>query len=135
MTTNSSRPDAFSALLDALGATYEAEIARITDVNRTRILGGEFSGDERDETPRYLRLEKELEKHPWLKTKSGRLAVESVSEWSRSGHVSAEDGAVEHRMGDCAAECMAHDVLALAVARGWVKGYRPMGPSYVLKVA
>jgi hypothetical protein len=76
--------------------------------------------------------------HPWLQTKTqrGRLAVEAASRWIASGYVSGETGAAEDSLGDCAAECMAHDILALTAARKWIKPYSGQSSDrYALRVA
>jgi hypothetical protein len=49
---------AFVAMVEALRALYDAEIERLTDKYRPRILAGEFSGWEPD--VQYLRLADEL---------------------------------------------------------------------------
>jgi hypothetical protein len=123
VTARAKKPDAFGSMLDALRALYEQELARLADLYRPRILAGEFSGNGPD-GPRYLALERELGKtHPWLATQRGRLAVEAASRWITSEHISVGDGATEYELGDCASECMANDVMAVAAERGWVRHY------------
>jgi hypothetical protein len=144
MKTTTKTPDLFGSLLAALCAAYETELARLADIYRPRILAGEFSGntgvdgDRRGPEqgdPCHLRLERELGgSHPWLATQRGRLAVEAASKWITSNFVSGETGAPENELGDCAAECMAHDVLSVAAERGWVKRYKDAQP-YTLRVA
>jgi hypothetical protein len=140
VTATKKKPDAFASMLAALQAVYEEEAHRLADVYRSRILAGEFSGDEPNDGPNYLRLERELaETHPWLATPRGRLAAEAASRWlvvretAMSGHLSE----LEYQPGDIAAECMAHDILSLAAARGWVKRMRSIDDddTYALRVA
>lgn len=149
--------DAFGSILIALRAAYEAEIARLADVYRPRILAGEFSGDEQRDgpvissgDPRYLRLEREIEKtHPWISgggRERERLAVVTCSRWLITIDKAATDPKTGARLGTgwdgdfadrFAAECMAHDILAVAAERGWVKRMRYLGDEglYALKVA
>ncbi len=121
------KPDAFGSLLAALQALYEDEIHRLVEVYRPRILAGEFSGHERDESEKYLRLERELrETHPWLATERGQHAAVAASRCLartlEGGYrVDSLDGA----------ECMGHDIMDLAAARRWVKRDEP----YALRVA
>jgi hypothetical protein len=134
---------AFTGILGALKAVYEAEIERLADAYRTRILAGEFSGDV---TPggdsKHRELEDEIEAvHPWPRDVALGRAVLAVSPWAFGTESTVTPGSgLEVSLFGAAlagevAECMAHDVLALAVARGWVKSYRRLGPSYVLRVA
>lgn len=142
--------EAFTGIFGALKAVYEAEIERLTEFHRPRILAGEFSGSTppirisgipQDE-PRHIALEREIEKtHPWARDAEMGRAVLAVSGWAYNDHSSLLDGAMEIGMdlhgglGREVGECLAHDILTLAASRGWVKGYKPLGPSYVLKVA
>ncbi len=139
MTATKKKPDAFGSLLAAFQALYEEEINRLVEVYRPRILAGEFSGNEDvnggtgNGGPKHLRLADELQKtHPWLKTQPGRFAVASASRWSAEADFDGyEDASV------VAAECMSHDILDTAAARGWVKRWRDgMAPDpYALRVA
>lgn len=140
------RPDAFPAALDALRAIYAAELDRLADVYRARILAGEFSDDGDGNRVPYQDLERALgASHPWLATQSGRLAVEACSPYlarrvevlthPRTGAVLL-DG-IEHEQGDMGAECMTHDLLAVAAKRGWVTPLRYLNAArlYALRVA
>lgn len=140
MTATKRKPDAFALMLAAIQAIYEEEIHRLMDVYRSRILAGEFSGDTPNDGPSFLRLERELAKtHPWLATPRGRLVVEAASRWivvrekAMAGHLHE----LEYQPGDIAAEAMAHDILSLAAARGWVKRMRSIDDedTYALRVA
>jgi hypothetical protein len=147
VTATKKKPDAFGSMLCAMQAAYEDEIHRLADALRARILAGEFSGstppgpvrgDPRDE-PRYLVLERELEKtHPWLATLRGRLAVEAASRWIVAREKAMGDctDGIVYGPGDHAAECMTHDILAVAAARGWVRRMRHINDeTYELRVA
>jgi hypothetical protein len=109
---------------------YQGEVERLATVYRDRILKGEFSGHEADgRGPKYQRLQNELaETHPWLAgevdwdgatSPVGRL-VSAVSPWVVGGR---QEKALRRLSGwnDCPGEAMAHDVLAVAAQRGWVK--------------
>lgn len=143
MTTATHHHEAFTGIFGALRAVYEAEIGRLTEAYRARILAGEFSGtaDAGRGDPAYIRLENELEKaHPWAQSAELGRAVLAVSGWAHSDHATFENGLeaglnLDDGLGAEVAECLAHDVLALAVRRGWVKGYKPNAPAYLLKVA
>jgi hypothetical protein len=150
------KPDTFGSLLAAMQATYEDEIHRLADLYRPRILAGEFSGstppgpirgDPRDE-PRYLALERDLEKtHPWITGgERSRLAVVACSRWLVASTKACTDPKTGDRVslgwdGDfadkLAAECMTHDVLAVAAARGWIRPMRYISAPepYALRVA
>lgn len=138
--------DAFSNALSLLRCLYEAEIERLSGEYRARILAGEFSTTNDDEGPNFLRLERELAaSHPWLADQRGRLVAEACSRWladkekalthPRTGERLGEG--VEYDPGDMAAECMAHDVLAVAASRGWVRRMRYLNDRdlYALRVA
>lgn len=138
----------FDHLLATMAALYETEVARLVDVYRTRILEGEFSGHTSppNDHPRYMHLEEEFQKsHPWLASRSGRLVVEAASRWMVARELAMTNPKTEETLsegleywpGDMAAECLAHDVLAVAAARGWVKRMRFLGDDeiYVLRVA
>ena len=130
---------AFNSVLGALRAVYEAEIERLADVYRPRILAGEFS--ERASNTgdvAFLGLERDLEKtHPWITGgERERLAVVACSRWLQAAGKACTnpktgktlslgwDGDFADRL---AAECMSHDVLAVAAKRGWVKPMRFIG--------
>lgn len=153
--TETKNHEAFSGILGALRAVYEAEIARLADAYRPRILAGEFSGETppgpirgvpQDE-PRYLALERELEKtHPWVTGgERERLAVVACSRWLKDVEEAriARDGTVLDVGWDAefadrlAAECMSHDILGVAASRGWVRRLRTLQDPrpYALKVA
>jgi hypothetical protein len=122
---------AFDSAARLLRAAYQAEIDRLADFLSSRIRAGEFSGHS-DEGPRYLRLVDELRAtHPWLQgvdlprsscdeTRTGRL-VFACSRWFDN-----QEKALRGLGGwdDDPAEAMAHDTLAVAAARGWVKPMR-----------
>jgi hypothetical protein len=121
------KPDPFSSLLAALRAVYEAEIERLADVYRTRILAGDFSGtDESKDEARFFRLQEEITKrHPWAKCGSLARAVLAVSPWavdrrSTLGH-GLEITFEGPELAEEAGECMARDVLGLAIERGWLR--------------
>lgn len=137
--------EAFTGIIGALTAVYEAEILRLAaETYRERILMGEFSGDaSRDGGPAHKRLEDELEgTHPWTKDVALARAVLAVSGWGRNENSTIAPGSglevgltFDAGLAGEVAECMAHDILAVAVSRGWVRGYKRLGPSYLLKVA
>jgi len=127
--------DAFDAMLTAFRAIYDAEIGRLADRYRARILDGEFSGDTPppNDGPRFLALAEELEKtHPWLSTQRKRIMVVAASHWLEAEDAAMTDPrtgdrlgeAVQHEQGDTAAECMMRDILAVAADLGWVKPMR-----------
>jgi hypothetical protein len=150
------KPDTFGALLCAMQAAYEDEIHRLADLYRPRILAGEFSGstppgpvrgDPRDE-PRYLALERDLEKtHPWITGgERTRLVVVACSRWLTAADKACMDPKSGEKVSLCwdgdfadafAPECMAHDILAVAASRGWVKPMRFISAPelYALRVA
>jgi hypothetical protein len=141
MKTTTKKPDAFGSILAALAAVYEAEIARLADLYRPRILAGEFSGRHSADALAFLRLEEEIAAtHPWARDlRAGRsvLAVSpwAYSDWTSFGH-GCETELAGPALGEEVAECMSHDVLALAAARGWVKRYREHDEApYALRVA
>lgn len=136
--------EAFTGIIGALKAVYEAEILRLAETRRERILAGEFSGDtSRDGGPAHKRLEDELEAtHPWARDVALARAVLAVSGWARNENSTIAPGSgldvgltFDDGLAGEVAECMAHDILAVAVSRGWVRGYKRLGPSYLLKVA
>ena len=142
-----SKLDAFDAMLTAFRAIYDAEIGRLADRYRARILDGEFSGDTPppNDGPRFLALAEELEKtHPWLATQRKRVMVVGAAHWwlekeeaamtdPKTGVTLAEG--VELEQGEVAAECMAHDILAVAAGLGWVKPMRFLNDdAYALRV-
>jgi hypothetical protein len=155
MTTKTKTPDTFAVLLSALQAVYQDEINRLADVYRPRILAGEFSGttppgpvrgDPRDE-PRHLALERDIEKtHPWITGgERTRLAVVACSRWLEAFEKACTNPRTGEKVcngwdGDFAdqfaAECMSHDILAVAASRGWVRPMRFInaGESYALRV-
>lgn len=122
MTATTKRPDAFGSMLTAFATLYKGEIERLADENRGRILAGELSGyDDRMSEPRYFRFERELEeRHPWLRTIRGSMAVIGISSWTRDPRNNVELSE-DRIIRNSAAECMVNDVMLLAVARGWVK--------------
>jgi hypothetical protein len=145
VTAKTKTPDAFGSILAALRAMYEAEIARLADVLRPRIMSGEFSGntgiDQRTKVrgpdqgdPCHMQLEDELRKtHPWVATPSGARAVLACSTWPDRGSCTRDEtGGWTDR--EIAAECMSHDILAAAASRGWVKPYCDAQP-YTLRAA
>ncbi len=133
--------EAFTGIFGALRAVYQAEVERLADVLRLRILAGEFSGTENDGRgdPAHNRLQEELEKtHPWAQGEELGRAVLAVSPWAYSDKCTMVGLGVEFDdvgLRSEVSECLAHDVLELAVSRGWVRGYKRLGPSYMLKVA
>jgi hypothetical protein len=127
-------PDAFTALLTAQRAVYEAEIRRLADHYRLRILSGEFCGGD-GTGPRYMALETELQGHPWLATKQGRITVVACSHRVTSGDFSAESGATENEYGDGASECLTFDVMREAAARKWIKPETNGDDEFELRVA
>lgn len=147
--------EAFAGILGALKAVYEAEIERLTELYRPRILAGEFSGCTPPgprpwlgDDPRYLALERELEKtHPWVTaSEQSRLAVVACSRWVTMAHKAATNPKTgeELDMGwgadfadTLAAECMMQDILNAAAERGWVKRLRFLNEHnlFALKVA
>jgi hypothetical protein len=140
MTARAKVPGAFGAALEALRAIYDAEIARLADLYRPRILAGEFSGRGPDDLP-FIGLEEELERtHPWARdTRAGR-AVLAVSAWAYDDRNSLGGGPSVELEGEGLAsevgECMGRDVLAVAANRGWVKRYRENDARpYALRVA
>ncbi len=130
------RPDVFASFVGAFRAMYQDEIERLADVYAERIIVGEFSGAPPQGDPRYMILEDDLAKtHPWVATQPGRLMVVACSRWLTKGYISGENGAVENLLGDCGAECMAADVLAVAAERGWVESYNDGENPYALRFA
>jgi hypothetical protein len=146
VTAPARKPDLFSGVLAALQTAYAEEVRRLADEYRPRILAGEFSGFEGIDriggvdrigpdqgAPRHIRLENDLEKrHPWIRTTHGARAVLACSSWPDRPGCSRDDAPGTDRQ--IAAESMAHDVLAVAVERGWVKPYRMYGGAYALRV-
>ncbi len=149
----------FGRLIETMRALYEEEVDRLSDVYAPRILAGEFSGEEDTDgigpagwqisrgDPRYLRLERELkdgQPHPFLATERSRLVVVACSGWFEAERNSVTNPKTGEQLVDafdtseeCAAECLAHDVLAVAAARRWVKPMRYLGDRacYALRVA
>lgn len=124
----------FEKALDGLRAAYRGEIERLLEKYRPRILAGEFSGydvklDHMDGPGglRWLRLREELEHHPWGGGDVTGRAVLTVSPWMQKKDCHIERSGVEVALyvkSGLAWEvslCMAHDVLNLAIERGWLK--------------
>lgn len=132
--TTKTKSDAFSALLTAQRAVYEAEIKRLADLYRLRILAGEFCGSDHG-GPSYMHLESEMAAHPWLATKQGRITVVACSHRVTTGNISAESGVSENEYGDCAAECMTFDTLREAAARKWLRPETNENDEFELRVA
>lgn len=143
MKTTTKKPDLFTSMLPALRAAYDAEIARLADVYRTRILSGEFSGRDNAGDLAHTHLERELEStHPWATDTHAGRAVLAVSPWAHSEYSSVSVGSGLEvdlsgpNLASEVGECMAHDILAVASALGWVKRYRERDPApYLLRVA
>jgi hypothetical protein len=146
VTASSRKPDLFSGVLAALQAAYAQEVRRLADEYRLRILAGEFSGLEGVDRicgverigpdqggPRHIRLEQELKRHPWIRSTYGARAVLACSSWPDRAGCTRDDAPGTDR--EIAAESMSHDILAVAVERGWVKPYRMYGGAYALRVA
>jgi hypothetical protein len=140
MTAPTKRPDAtFPAMLSALAALYQAELERLVEELRPRILAGDFSGSTAppNDEPRHMHLEAELRaSHPWVRTSHGARAVLACSSWPDHRDCSRYELDGWHDR-DLAAESMAHDVLAVASRRGWIKPYRLRYDAhrYALRVA
>ena len=142
-----SKPSPFDHLVAAMAALYEEELLRLVDQLRPRILAGEFSDvPGKDDGPRWQVLGDHLMRtHPWLATERGRQVTEAVTHWHERPTKAAtnpKDGSVlgwggEDNPGDNAGEWMAHDILWVAAARGWVKRMRYINDSdtYALRVA
>lgn len=131
MNTTTTKPEAFGTLLAALREVYETEIARLADLYRPRILAGEFSGDRpNDAGVRVQDLEEELARvHPWAQTFELAMVVIGVSPWTRtsSGECTVEISSARVARSS-AGECLAHDVLAAATRRGWIRFARDPYP-------
>jgi hypothetical protein len=127
----------FLALADEMQEAYRREVERLATELESQILAGEFSGleDEGRGGPKHLRLREELvQTHPWAKDeRAGRIAF-ACSRW-RVAQEKALNGLTGWE--DDPAEAMAHDVLAVAAERGWVKPMRYLNDSdlYAVKAA
>ncbi len=142
-----SKPSAFDHLVAAAMALYEEEMERLADELRPRILAGEFSdASGRDGAPGWMVLMRHLEEtHPWMTTQRKQLVTTAASRWLDREEKALTDpadgkvlsGGISCEAGLDALECMAHDVLAVAAARGWVKrmGYINAPGTYALRVA
>ncbi len=77
-------PSAWDALREALRALYVEEIERLAEKLKPRILMGEFSGMNAEETePKYMSLERDLtEHHPWLRSVASARAIIGISPWT-----------------------------------------------------
>jgi hypothetical protein len=140
-------PAPLDCLLATLADQYEEEIHRLADELQPRILAGEFSGIPGG-WPGWLVLASHLEgSNKWLATRRRRLVTLAACRWLEreekaltdpmDGHL-LSGGVVGDGVDDRAAgECMSHDVLAVAAARGWVKrmGFINDPDPYALKVA
>lgn len=118
----------------ALGRSYAAEVKRIATRLHARIAAGDFSGRWPEDagealagSPRFEGLERELVLHPWLADRGGALAVVAASSWFWRAVGSDLDLRDVGERGEptcltlTAAECLAHDVLAEAASRRWVR--------------
>ncbi len=119
----------FPGLLEQLRSIYSHEVERLTEALRPRILAGEFSGIDADSGPMYLALAEELEgSHPWLQCERSAHAVAAASRWF-TAHEGPLGDACDDGLNREADQCMAHDILAIAAERGWVKPLRDLGES------
>lgn len=124
------KAQALAPLLTPIRAAYEAEIARLADEYRPRILAGEFMGHEDERggvqngDPRVMRLEWELrDSHPWCREGSPEgWVVMAVSPWREESARLTKKHGIDYEP-DCAEQCMREDIMALAVRRGWVQRY------------
>jgi hypothetical protein len=113
---------AFAEVVGLLPELYAQEVAHVAETYRQRIEAREFAGaeDRGKGAPRFMRLEHELERHPWARSTRLARAVIATSAWAASSASDVElTDARTVRLS--AASCLAQDVLRLARARGWTR--------------
>jgi hypothetical protein len=127
-------PFDFVSILEQLRAAYEAEIARLVELYRPRILAGEFSGLEDVDPlgrrgqgiggPRFQRLGRELLRdHPWLANERSCAIVAACSTWFWRCRAEGARQEISGCNDESADDCLVHDVLAAAARLGWIQSY------------
>jgi hypothetical protein len=112
------RDVAFPHTLGLLVEQYQGEVEHLADAYRERIVAGEFSGNDDARAPKFIRLERELARHPWARSRRFALAVIAASPWALTPGCDVHVDGYEPWS---AGSCLAQDVLRLARSRGWMR--------------